>query len=420
MCLSTIRKTEEVFHFSLEEYQKLAEEVFPHLKKLVLFGLGEPFMHPNFLLLLEIARIHLPTSAKITFTTNGSLLTKEKLDTILENELTDEIIFSCESVGEPNENSVGHSVEENVASDIIDYCLSHKYRNRIRIGIETVIMKSNYRQLEEIIEKFTYKEVDFIALSHLYPYNELFEDETLFSMITTEALDILDEVGSEWAQIVLGVSREKFAEKMQESYKEIYKFKDNIQPKERPFSDRFKGYIERAKSRDVLLNISLYLKEIPKRARLEELGRIFDRCKMIAQQNNVELVLPDIFAVFAERNCPYSTQNAAVVRSDGEVVPCFKYLWDHDSYLNSHSRYSSFYTYGNISEKSFLEIWNGKNYANFRSKKSNINENFPYCGNCSFSSNNCFYATEDTSDCYGNEPFCAECPYSVNLTKCLL
>ncbi len=49
-----------------------------------------------------------------------------------------------------------------------------------------------------------------------------------------------------------------------------------------------------------------------------------------------------------------------------------------------------------------------------------MNKEIPYCGDCSLSSNNCFYAIEDTSDCWGNEPFCSECPYSLNLTKCIL
>ncbi len=419
MCLSTMKQKEKALFFPLEEYQKLAEEVFPHLKKLVLYGLGEPLMHPNFLMFLEIAKIHLPSSASITFTTNGSLLDSEKINHILENKLADEIIFSCETVNENIPNQVGHSLEEEQVQNNLDYCLSHKYRSNIRIGIETVIMDSNYLQLGEIIQKFVAKKVDFIALSHLYPFNESFENETVFSMITTEAITILDEVGSDWESIVLGVSREKFAEKLQDSYKAYYQFKDKLKPKERPVSEKYQEYVKRAKAKNVLLNISLYQKEFNKRNKLNDLQKIFDKCKIIAKKEGVDLILPSILPVYEERSCPYNDQNGSVIRSDGEVVPCFKYLWNHDSYLNSHSRFSSFYSYGNISETSFLDIWQSQKYSSFREKKSKMNENFPYCGNCSFSSNNCFYATEDTSDCWGNEPFCSECPYSVNLTKCL-
>lgn len=420
MCLSTIRKRDKPIFFSLEAYQKIAEEVFPTLKKLVLYGLGEPLMHPNFLILLEIARIHLPPSAKITFTTNGSLLDSEKIDHILDNELADEIIFSCESIEEDTGSQMGHSLDEQTVHNNLEYCLQHKQRDNISIGIETVIMDSNYKELEKVVERFANMKVDFIALSHLYPFNETFEKETIFSMITTEALGILDEVGLGWKEIVLGVSREKFAEQMQESYKAYYTHKDILKPKQRPISDKYQAYVKRAKEKNVLLNISLYLKEEPKRTKLEELRKIFEKCKLIASIKGVELILPSIFPTFEDRNCPYTTQKGGVIRSDGEVVPCFKYLWDHDSFLNSHSRYSSFFSYGNISNKPFLEIWNSESYSSFREKKDKINENFPYCGNCSFSSNNCFYVTEDTSDCWGNEPFCSECPYSVNLTKCLL
>ena len=420
MCLSTIRKPKKPTFFSLERFQKLAEEIFPHLRKLVLYGLGEPLMHPNFLKLLETAKQYLSPTAQITFTTNGSLLDASKIDYILENKLADEIIFSCESVEENKEVKIGHSLEEQSVSGNLEYCLNHNLRKNVRIGIETVIMSSNLDELEKMVERFSRKKVDFIVLSHLYPYTAQLEDETIFSMITTEALEILDEVGSEWEEIVLGVSREKFADKMQETYKQLYQYKNILKPKKRPISDKYQEYVDRAKERDVLLNISLYIKETPKREKLEKLRKIFERCEIIASKHKVDLILPSIFPVFNERSCPYSAQNAVVIRSDGNVVPCFKYLWDHDSYLNSHSRFSSSYSYGNIFDKPFLEIWNDEHYTRFRERKNKINDNFPYCGNCSFSSNNCFYATEDTSDCWGNEPFCSECPYSVNLTKCLL
>jgi len=61
-------------------FEKLARELFPTLDRIVLYGLGEPLMHPQFLSLLDISRRHLPEQARIEFTTNGSLLTPACLD----------------------------------------------------------------------------------------------------------------------------------------------------------------------------------------------------------------------------------------------------------------------------------------------------------------------------------------------------
>ncbi|MHA1304251.1 MAG: SPASM domain-containing protein, partial [Candidatus Heimdallarchaeaceae archaeon] len=153
---------------------------------------------------------------------------------------------------------------------------------------------------------------------------------------------------------------------------------------------------------------------------LSELNENFKLAKKKAEEYGVELMLPAIYPIFADRSCSYVSAEATVIRSDGEVAPCFKYLYDHNSSLNQHERISSAYSFGNVFLESLEEIWNSKEYVKFRDRLNRFNEKIPYCGDCGLSSNNCFYATEDESDCYGNEPFCSECPYSLNITRCLI
>lgn len=419
MCLNASGNSENHF-LSLDSFQSLAEEVFPNLEKLVLYGFGEPLIHPDFIEMLEISRKYLPTKSLISFTTNGSLLNKNKIDAIVERQLADEIVFSCDMLLNDKIKPELHSLEnENVEANL-RYLIERNANKKIRIGIQSVLMKSNIDQIEDIISKFGLIGIDFIAFSHLFPFFENLQEEVLFTMISQEALLILRENNNQWKEIILGVSKEKFAEKMQETYKKLYKKEEHIKLKDRPFSEIYKKAQAKAKEKNVHLNVSLYLKEKNRLKTLHELEKLFNKFSNIAEERNIELILPAIFPKFSNRKCPFQTANASVIRSDGNVVPCFNYLWDHESYLNNHVRKNSSFTFGNIHQKPFQEIWKSEQYLKFRLKVEEMNKTIPYCGDCSFSSNNCFYAIEDTSDCWGNIPFCSECPYSLNLTKCII
>ncbi|RLG13210.1 hypothetical protein DRN69_06075 [Candidatus Pacearchaeota archaeon] len=418
MCLLSLWKNKKRNSISLSLFEKIAKETFPHISRLVLYGMGEPLTHKKFLDLLRIARKYLQAEGKIAFTTNGSLFNENMVNEVLENNLVDEIVFSCDTF--EGQESLGHSMAVTTVRKNLDYLLKHKKRCSIKVGIEIVVMKKNYKSLEKSIQMFCNKKVDFITISHIYPYKEHVQDEMMYTMLTNEALTIFEESGEKWDELILGVTREKFAESMQLQYRELYKYKDKLVKKERPYSERYNELLSKAKKKNVLLNTSLYLKEKEKLELLRELETIFKKIVQISKKSGVKVILPDIIPSFKNRECPYQANNAVIIRSDGEVVPCFKYLYDHPSYLDYHSRESSFYSFGNVKNNSFSEIWNGTDFTSFRSKLRNMNKNVPYCGNCSFSTNNCFYVTEGQSDCWGNEPFCSECPYSLNLTKCLL
>ena len=58
---------------SLDLYKRISKS-FPHLKRLILYGLGEPFINPSFLRMLKIARSFIPEECRIIVSTNGSLL----------------------------------------------------------------------------------------------------------------------------------------------------------------------------------------------------------------------------------------------------------------------------------------------------------------------------------------------------------
>ena len=71
----------------IEQFEAIAKQIFPKIKKVVLYGHGEPLMHPDFEKIVKISSKYLPKDGKIDFTTNGSLLTPLKLDKILLNKI---------------------------------------------------------------------------------------------------------------------------------------------------------------------------------------------------------------------------------------------------------------------------------------------------------------------------------------------
>ena len=420
MCLSSSWQQKTANFFPLETFSILAEENFHSIERLILYGMGEPLMHPSFIEMLKIAKKYLQSDASLFFLTDGSLLSPKLTDEILENRLADEITFSCETLSSDKDSIIGHSHNEKEVQSNLRYLLNHKDRSNIKVGVETVLMKSNYKRLPNLVKLLGELGVDYLSVSHLYPYNSTLTEEVFYTMISDEALSILDELGEDGWNFILGITKEQFGEKMQHTFKEQYKHKQNVIPKDRPYTRRYNELMKKAKEKNVTLNISLYMNEREKINKFKELHTVFTSSKDIAVEYGIELLVPPVSPSFKRRRCPYVATEAVVIRSDGEVAPCFKYLYDHNSSLNQHERESSSFSFGNINSQSLSTLWNNAKYSKFRGKLNHMNENLPFCGNCSLSSNNCFYAIEDTSDCWGNEPFCAECPYSLNLTTCLL
>ena len=97
MCIRRVWEA-ELQDLNLDLYEKIAESSFSRLKRLILYGLGEPFINPNFQEMLQIARKYLPRDSTITISTNGSLLTPTIANKILGKATVDSISFSIDTM----------------------------------------------------------------------------------------------------------------------------------------------------------------------------------------------------------------------------------------------------------------------------------------------------------------------------------
>lgn len=129
-----------------------------------------------------------------------------------------------------------------------------------------------------------------------------------------------------------------------------------------------------------------------------------------------KISLPN-FIHTSERSCPFISRGACFVRFDGSVAPCIQYAHTWVSNFASVTRVIKEVVFGNINREHLLDIWREPDYVRFR-----MNTYFfrlPSCFECSLREY-CYITLSNESDCWGNTPTCASCPYSHDVVRCPL
>ncbi|MCD6485522.1 MAG: SPASM domain-containing protein [Candidatus Odinarchaeota archaeon] len=390
-------------------FEKVATEAFPHAKRVVMYGEGEPLVHPQFFDLAKLTRELLPQEGTIFFSTNGSLLTPRVGDKLVKKIGVDEIAVSVDSSDFVKLKKIRVGAKPSEIFEHIKHLgkIKKDAKRDFKLGVETVIMKANLTDLPYLIEQVAEMNVDYISVSHLVPYTEALAKQAVYVLVTQEAYDIIkDAIDYGWDLIRLS-AYEKLA--LSYGYEERTKA-----------SEILKTLWNKAKEREVEINIPLVLKEKEKLGNMHFVEKVFDEARRVAQEMGIEVILPDILPKETERTCPYIEKNAAMIRSDGEVVPCFNFSYTHTSFVNGHTKQEEYVSFGNVKERTLKEIWNSKEYKEFRDLRRDMHNNIPWCGNCPFSTMDCWFVRSNEMDCYGQKPSCSECLYSVNITRCLL
>ncbi len=121
------------------------------------------------------------------------------------------------------------------------------------------------------------------------------------------------------------------------------------------------------------------------------------------------------FEVKTERNCAFLKKNAMVVRWDGEVAPCYRFLHRSKEVVLGKTKEIVPLSFGNIRDSSLLKIWNTRDYAWFR--YSIDNSMYPSCIDCELR-DGCQYTEDTLADCWGNENTCADCLWERHIIVC--
>ncbi len=116
---------------------------------------------------------------------------------------------------------------------------------------------------------------------------------------------------------------------------------------------------------------------------------------------------------FEENLCPFVSENALFIRSDGEAIPCMQLLHGTKTYLYEEERIITSFGYGNVNSLSIIEIWNGKKYREFRHRVNTFY--FPFCTVCW----GCEDRKQNLTDCFtGEAPTCGACLWATGRIRC--
>ncbi len=121
------------------------------------------------------------------------------------------------------------------------------------------------------------------------------------------------------------------------------------------------------------------------------------------------------FKIKTERYCPFIEKNAAVLRWDGKIAPCYRFLHNTTEYFLKRQKDVKPYIFGDLNNKDIYDIWNEREYLWFRFKvKHNM---FPSCTDCKFREY-CDFLVNTDKDCWGNSPSCADCLWYRSYAIC--
>ena len=377
-------------------FKKIISETNP--EKLDLYGIGEPLLHPKFLEMVKLAR-----DSKISFTTNGSLL-KPRITDILSRDI-DSISFSIDTLDPKKLQKIRRGSNAGEILRNFEYLL--KVKNDMEIGINVVITKENFMDLPQIVKKAGEKGVDFVNVSHVVPYNKSIFDLAVFITPSNYSYEIADSVLDKGWDFIHDSIVE--AQVISESLKDI-------EPKS--FS-QYKNIWKKAEKNGYWVNFPMLLEIKDKMKLLNEVKKSFEISEEIAKDFGVRVDLPEFFPDAKNRKCPYIEKKATIIRADGKIVPCFEFAYPHTTYVNMHSKEIKDVVFGDVNDRSTEEIWKSEQYRSFRELRRNIPENIPWCGDCVYSTLNCWFVDKN-EDCYGNSPSCSECLYSMNIAKCVI
>lgn len=391
----------------LDIYKKIAEEAFPRLKRLVLYGLGEPFLNPNIIEMLKVAREHLPKESQIIVSTNGSLVDDKLADKIFQDIGIDFISFSIDTI---DEYKLGYIREGSEPATILKNFqhiakIKDKAKKEFKLGIEAVIMQDNFWDLPHLVQNSAESNVDFIIVSHVVPYTQKVFQKTLYTTLSKPSFEIIKPSLNYGWRLIL--------EAAQENYSRIYEADIELKSFE-----IIRKYWEQAEKTGYWINIPLLLKSKDKIDISRQTEEIFLLSQKIAYEQQVDLKLPKLYPDAKERKCPYVAKKTMVIRSDGLAVPCIEFMYSHPLHINMHMKNVREIILGNVKKENIREVWEKETCINFRKVREKIASNIPWCGDCPYSTLGCFYIKSNEADCYANEPGCNECIYSANLAQC--
>jgi len=363
MCMRRGWKGEPMGHMDMGLYKKLIDEArgLDSIHTISFGGIGEPMFHPNF---IEMVRMAKSTGKRVECVTNGTLMTPDKAQEIIEAGL-DQAWFSVDGFDENTYEGIREHgnfalVKKNIMH--IAQLRTQPYFAHFHIGLTFVAMKDNIHQLMDLMTFAWRCGAKDVKVSHVLPYTEDYMQQALY-----------------WETL----KRNGFAENS---------------PKDDIINDQ---------SDDGLVTSSHI--DFP----------LMDLNDLTVQPLTRLLNTSNTFSVMGEPlyrkqgYCRFVRENNVFIKWNGDVSPCMGLLHPSETYLHHKHRIIKSKSYGNISKHSLWDIWTSEPYACFRDRVRRFD--FSPCISCG----GCDMLKSNEEDCFQNEhPVCGACLWAQGFIQC--
>ncbi|MEM3457556.1 MULTISPECIES: SPASM domain-containing protein [Thermofilum] len=404
MCVRNTWRGEKFGQMDFGLYQKIIDETQGSLRRLALYGFGEPLTHPRFPDMVRYAR-EASDSTYILTVTNGTLMTREMTEKVFGAGI-DEIAFSIDApeLGLLSKIRVGTATYDVLGNLTSAAKIKDDYD--VRLGITVVLMKWNYKLLPDIARKAGELGLDFLAVSHLVPYTEAMMKETVYTTASRQAVEFYEKHAGDLEEL----AKEAIYDVMLQHYTLTSSGKKQL----------YLQLVDKLGSSGYSLNVDISRDAVQRKELLSEVEMYIEKAASIAKEYGLEVKLPNVYADANKRSCPYIDLNYAMILWNGDVVPCMDLAYTHPLYTNLHPKTIKKLVFGNVEKQSLSDVWSSSSFKWFRETRKNLSKNVPWCGDCQFATRDCWYIRVNEYDCYGNEVGCNECIYSAGLAHCLI
>lgn len=147
----------------------------------------------------------------------------------------------------------------------------------------------------------------------------------------------------------------------------------------------------------------------------EVLERELSRVSIEAWKTGLLRIHRPVLRPSTTRSCPYVSERALFVRSDGLVSPCIHYSRDWVFSLGGVVRRIYEVVIGDLWREGLRDIWSRHIETLLRLDMLQT----PSCLDCLLE-RNCYYTYSNKTDCLGQAPSCAHCPYLHGMSYCPL
>jgi putative metalloenzyme radical SAM/SPASM domain maturase len=377
---------------------------FSRLEALVLNGIGEPLLHPRLEAFVEEAKRAMPASGWVGFQTNGQLLGPQRARSLAQAGV-DRICISADAVSPELFSTLRRGgQQEKVATATASLHAAARERGRpISVGLEFVAMRSNLRQLPELVRWGARNGIGFVIVTHMLPYDSRMAASAAFDTNTDRARELYRAWKERAAADGVDLSR----------YFDVFmRFRPT--PEEQRVIDYVGRMTADAAAQGVSLNGERLLRGDD--AVLRQVEETFAEARELARDAGMELRLPTTVPTRARR-CEFVEGGGSFVSWDGDVHPCY-FLWHrYKCYIAGLAKHVRPLSFGNLSEEDVVALWNRPAPRAFR--EGVVRYDFPYCYDCSVALCDYVQGEEFTHDCHVGTVPCGSCLWCTGLFQCL-